>query len=139
TRGDALERLASADLAVFDKTGTLTTGTASVESIETFGGLVDARARGIAAALESVSSHPAARAIAAAGAGAPDATTRVAETPGGGVAGDVGGDAWRIGAPAFAAAGGAALPVEAIAAIELAEKDGLLPVVLADGLGRGAV
>ena len=138
TRADALERLAAADLAVFDKTGTLTAGTAAVERVEAFGGLEKARARSIAAALESVSAHPAGRAIAATEGAAPAAAVRAAETAGAGVAGEVGGEAWRIGAPAFAAAG-AALPAEALAAIERAESDGLLPVVLADGRGCGAL
>src|SRR5262249_30215669 len=54
------------------------------------------------------------------------------------VEGEVGGASWRIGTPGFAA-DGAALPAEAVAAIERADADGLLPVVLADGRGRGAV
>jgi Cu2+-exporting ATPase len=138
TRAGALERLAAADLAVFDKTGTLTTGTAAVERVETFGGLDEARARRIAAALESVSEHPAARAIAAAHAGEPALAVRAAEAAGAGVEGEVGGEAWRIGTPEFAAAA-AALPAEAAAAIGRADGDGLLPVLLADRRGRGAV
>ena len=140
TRADALERLAAANVAALDKTGTLTEGTSSLERVEAFGGLERAGALRIAAMLETGSAHPAARAIAALGAGLPDAAVRATETAGGGVAGKVGDEAWRIGTPEFAAAG-AALPAEALEAVERARGEGLLPVVLADGdgLGRGAV
>ncbi len=138
TRGDALERLAAADVAVFDKTGTLTAGTSSLERVDAFGGLTKAEALRIAAALETVSTHPAARAIAAAHSGAPATAVRAAEPAGEGIAGDVDGERWRIGTPEFASAG-AELPADAIAAIDRARDDGLLPVVLEDAHGRGAV
>jgi P-type Cu2+ transporter len=65
TRGRALEQLARADRIVFDKTGTLTRGEARLEAVT----LLSARARreqclAIAAALESRSGHPLARAFA---------------------------------------------------------------------------
>ena len=138
TRADALERLAAANVAALDKTGTLTEGTSSLEHAEPFGGLERSEALRIAAVLETASAHPAARAIAALGAEGCEAALGATEAAVGGVAGMVGDAAWRIGSPDFAAAG-AVLPAEAMAAVERARGEGLLPVVLADGLGRGAV
>ncbi len=58
--GAALEKLAEVDTAVFDKTGTLTLGTPHISSIEG-GGDTD---HALASLLASLSSHPAAKAVA---------------------------------------------------------------------------
>ncbi len=65
TRGDALEALAGTDIVVFDKTGTLTRGMPAIEGVQLnpLGGVDEARARAIAAALEAHSAHPLARAF----------------------------------------------------------------------------
>jgi len=61
--GGAVERLADVDVVALDKTGTLTTGELSVERIESFPPGREVEALGMAAALESKSQHPIARAI----------------------------------------------------------------------------
>jgi Cu2+-exporting ATPase len=66
TRGDALEHLAEADVALFDKTGTLTAGRPIIDSVRVNPDRQDfspADARALAAALEAHSSHPLARAF----------------------------------------------------------------------------
>ncbi|MDI7507179.1 HAD-IC family P-type ATPase, partial [Cronobacter dublinensis] len=60
---DALQRASDVDTLVFDKTGTLTEGKPQVAAIATTGGLSEAGALALAAALEQGSSHPLARAI----------------------------------------------------------------------------
>ena len=137
-RAGALERLASADTAVFDKTGTLTTGAPALSWVAPFGGLDSGRALRRAAVLEAGSAHPAARALVAAGGSPGPAPGEAAEeTPGGGVAGRVDGSRWWIGSPEFAFGGA---PEEAAAsALARANAAGLLPIVLSDRSGRGAV
>jgi Cu+-exporting ATPase len=61
--GDALERLASVKSIFFDKTGTLTRGTPALASCRVAPGESEDRALASAAALETVSDHPLARAI----------------------------------------------------------------------------
>jgi len=63
-RGRALERLASADCILFDKTGTLTRGEPRLEEVNLLDGrLSRERCLALAAALESHSGHPLARAF----------------------------------------------------------------------------
>lgn len=64
-RGTALEVAAKLDAVVFDKTGTLTRGEPRLTAIRTLGGLDDSAALALAAALESGSDHPLARALVA--------------------------------------------------------------------------
>jgi Cu2+-exporting ATPase len=64
-RSRALERLARADCMVFDKTGTLTLGTPRLDEVVLLGSRVSAeRCLELAAALESRTAHPLARAFA---------------------------------------------------------------------------
>ena len=63
--GEALQRMRQLDAIVFDKTGTLTHGKPEVVNIETLQG-TEAENLALAAALESASEHPLARAIVAA-------------------------------------------------------------------------
>ena len=89
--GGALERLAGVTSVVFDKTGTLTTGRMWVRGACVSPGDVAA-----AAALASLSRHPAARAVASYGeSAAPVADFR--EYPGLGIEGCVGGVQYRLG------------------------------------------
>jgi Cu2+-exporting ATPase len=65
TRGRALERLAVADRIVFDKTGTLTRGEPRLDEVISLDGRVSgSRSLQLAAALESHTGHPLARAFA---------------------------------------------------------------------------
>jgi Cd2+/Zn2+-exporting ATPase len=61
--GAAVERLADVDVVALDKTGTLTTGELTVERIESFPTGREREVLEMAAALESKSQHPIARAI----------------------------------------------------------------------------
>lgn len=107
--GDALERLAEVDVAVFDKTGTLTTGRPRLATEAAPDAL--AAAAGLAAG----SAHPYARALAEAAEAAglaPTPVSGLAERPGAGMEGEIGGQAARLGSAAFTGApddGGAAI------------------------------
>jgi Cu+-exporting ATPase len=59
----AIEALRGIDTLVVDKTGTLTEGKPSLQAVEPLGGIEEARALALAAALERPSEHPLARAI----------------------------------------------------------------------------
>ena len=88
--GEPLERLASVDTVVFDKTGTLTQGTPKVVEVAIAAGQDRALTLRLAAALESRSEHPLAKAVVAfAGAGADPAAAvdEVRAIPGKGVRG----------------------------------------------------
>jgi Cu2+-exporting ATPase len=105
--GDAMERLAQADMVVFDKTGTLTLPEASIANIDAIHPAVLARAGRLALS----SSHPLASVVArAAGAVTPFATAR--ELPGEGVKACDHGHVLRLGSAAFC---GAEAEVEALA------------------------
>lgn len=94
--GDALERLAEADMVVFDKTGTLTLPEPELLNASEVG--VDALLA--AAALAAASRHPLAQAISrAAGSPAPLADTQ--EYRGAGLAGVVDGEEMRLGSADF--------------------------------------
>jgi Cu2+-exporting ATPase len=95
--GSALERLAEIDYAAFDKTGTLTSGDMTV-----IGGDCDIETLKLAGALAAQSRHPLAQALSKhAGAGPALDVSGVDETPGGGIAGTVAGQAVRVGSFAF--------------------------------------
>ncbi|HEY9112542.1 MAG TPA: heavy metal translocating P-type ATPase [Rhodanobacteraceae bacterium] len=61
----AIEALREVDTLVVDKTGTLTEGRPALEAVHALAGFDEARALGLAAALERPSEHPLARAIVA--------------------------------------------------------------------------
>jgi Cu2+-exporting ATPase len=92
---DALERLATPGTMFVDKTGTLTQGRLAVTS---WHGDIDARA--LAAAVETGSAHPIARALAAC-AEPTSIATNIREDLGRGIRGTVGGRTVVIGAPAW--------------------------------------
>jgi Cu2+-exporting ATPase len=135
-RPEALEALASCDVAVFDKTGTLTEDRLRLLQVDALpagqedphgGGaaLPETELRARAAALAEASLHPVARAIAAAGAaaaGAPHGTLAdIQEHPGQGLEGrDGDGRVWRLGRAAFAAPGADTLPLPLISGVSTA-------------------
>ncbi len=100
-----LETLQRATHIVFDKTGTLTEGKPVLQAVSPFGELDDARCRQIAAALEAGSAHPLALALRS-GASDTIVANNLRTVPGCGVAGDIDGIPYRLGAPAFAGASG---------------------------------
>lgn len=104
---DAIERLARATHVLWDKTGTLTRGLVRIEEILPLGELTAQQSLALAAALESLSEHPIARAFLASGAAAgPASGARV--FAGEGLEGHIEGQRLRIGTQAFAAALGGA-------------------------------
>ncbi len=88
--GDALERLARADLVVFDKTGTLTERCARVSGVASVPDVPEDRVLAMASAVETESEHPIALAICGA-APAPARAQDVEILPGAGVSGTVDG------------------------------------------------
>ena len=104
TRADAVEGLAQVDTLVLDKTGTVTAGTPELLEVETRPGLARTDALAIAAALEAESRHPLAEALRAAAPSNGNAAVRCAdahEIAGCGIEGQVDGQRWRIGRPAW--------------------------------------
>ncbi|MBI5089912.1 MAG: heavy metal translocating P-type ATPase [Actinobacteria bacterium] len=99
----ALETMRSIDTVVFDKTGTLTSGEHTVTAISAADGLDDDGVLRIAAAVESDSEHPLARAIvrAAESRGAAPRATGFRSMAGRGVAADVEGVTYSVGGPAL--------------------------------------
>lgn len=98
----ALERMRNVDTVLFDKTGTLTKGEPTVTGIETTGRLTPDDVLALAAAAESESEHPIARAIVASarerGARIPSASD-VSSSPAVGVSATVDGRTIRVGGP----------------------------------------
>lgn len=101
TRSQAIESLAGATCFVFDKTGTLTAGQPVMREVGVLRGTREA-ALALAAALESSSEHPLARAFGKAEAAAP-LVSDVRNFPGQGVEGTVHGRRLRIGNADFVA------------------------------------
>lgn len=131
TRGHALESLAQVSHVLFDKTGTLTRGILQLTDVQLLDpGRADReRCLALAAALESGSEHPVARALSAHGA----KTLRVDELtalPGQGMQGELEGRRYRIGNPdyvgelcgAAASAAGASDATQVL----LGDEDGIL-------------
>jgi Cu2+-exporting ATPase len=124
---DVLERLARPGRMWLDKTGTLTEGRVALVGWEG-----DEAARGLAAAVETHSSHPIARALVSALAGADNRPAAgVVETPGGGVAGRVGSHDVLVGSIAFVSGRAGPVPVGLARRIEEVTAEGLTPVLVA--------
>jgi Cu2+-exporting ATPase len=140
TRLSGIERLAAADTAVFDKTGTLTLPTPRLEAVHGASGLDARQAMAIAAALESGSTHPIARSLAAETPAVPfpAATDTAADEGGRGVAGTLDGTRWRIGSPDYAT-DGKGLSGELAGRLREARARGHLVAVLSDGGERAAL
>mgnify|MGYP001025988364 FL=1 len=110
TRGHALETLARMSDLVFDKTGTLTRGQLSLRQVLPAAGRDEAEARAIAAALETGSEHPIARALRE-GAASGMKVEQIRNLPGQGVEAVIGGIRHRLGTPSFVAACCPAAPI----------------------------
>lgn len=99
SRGHVLESFATATHIIFDKTGTLTEGNLNIEEVRSVSTLSSQHLLSVAAALESRSEHPIARAFRAHAAGAAaDVQVHVGQ----GLSGRVDGTLYRIGRPEFA-------------------------------------
>jgi heavy metal translocating P-type ATPase len=118
--GGALERLSRANVALFDKTGTLTTGLPRMTGVEVLEGFAAAAVLHVAASLEQISQHAVAVAITAAGAAASALTIPidVAETPGSGLVGLIGGRRVMVGGAGLLRANGITPPDEGSAATQ---------------------
>ncbi len=104
TNGNAIEALSRADRIIFDKTGTLTRGSPAISSVFVLDPAYTAHdCKRIAAALESASSHPLARAFALEEE-LPRVTDQHVEV-GQGVSGKIDGRSWRLGSADFVGAG----------------------------------
>ena len=127
--GAALEALASVRGVALDKTGTLTRNRPAVVDVATVPHVSRQRVLHLAAALESRSEHPLARAILAAVDGVNPATD-VEAVPGAGLTGCVDGRPARLGRPGWLAAGSLAGDVERMqtagATAVLVEDDGVV-------------
>ncbi|HEX9226637.1 MAG TPA: heavy metal translocating P-type ATPase [Arthrobacter sp.] len=121
----ALERMRTVDVVLFDKTGTLTKGEPELKDIASVGGTDRDGLLALAAAAESDSEHPMARAIVAAarerGLAVPQASDFTSLT-GRGVHATVGGRTVRVGGPALLREVGAEEP-EDLAATTAAWRD----------------
>jgi Cu2+-exporting ATPase len=105
TRGHALETLAQVSHVLFDKTGTLTRGMLQLAQTALYAPerADEARCLQIAAALESGSEHPVAKALIAHADDVPEVSD-LAALPGQGMEGEIGGQRYRIGNPSYVAA-----------------------------------
>jgi P-type Cu+ transporter len=116
----ALEGAQSIDILVFDKTGTLTRGEPEVTDVLPVSGTGDSELLSVAAALESRSEHPLARAILRRR--PPLAAATAFRAHGGrGVSGIVEGMEARLGSPEFIGAG-AALPGKSVVGVKRGER-----------------
>jgi Cu+-exporting ATPase len=110
---EAIETAEKIDTLVMDKTGTLTAGKPRVTRLITATDFPESEVLTAAAALESLSEHPLARAIldrAQEANPSPPAVTEFQSTTGGGVSGKLHGQVWHIGSPGFLKSRGATLP-----------------------------
>jgi Cu2+-exporting ATPase len=104
TNGNAIEALSRATVVMFDKTGTLTRGLPRIQSVVVLDeSMTEYDCRLIAAALETASSHPLARAFATS-ASLPRVSQQHVEV-GQGVSGIIDGRRWRLGSANFAGGG----------------------------------
>ena len=140
--GEALERMGGVTVACLDKTGTLTTGSLEVSSVESFGDCGRGEVLALAAAAESSSEHPLARAIVAAvgSAGSEADASSFAMAPGRGVAATVGGRRVLCGTAEWLAANGVGLSAAETRAADKPRSEGRAVVfVAADGRALGLV
>ena len=135
----SLESMRTVDTVLFDKTGTLTKGTPAVTAIEPAGDITPDELLTLAAAAESDSEHPLARAIVNAAKEKQlrlPAATDFTSSPAVGVRAQVGGRAVQVGGPyLLEQAGGSELP----AADEWRKEGAIILHVLIDGQVAGAL
>ena len=135
---EILESTRRVDTVVLDKTGTVTTGEMTLQSVHVADGEDENVVRAVAAALESGSEHPIARAIA----GSTQSMTveEFTSLDGLGVQGVVGGRAAVIGRRSLLADWSMPLPSELADAFETNERQGRTAVALGwDGRARGVL
>ncbi|MFY2790410.1 heavy metal translocating P-type ATPase [Rhodococcus sp. MALMAid1271] len=135
---EILESTRRVDTVVLDKTGTVTTGQMTLHSVRVADGENEDTVRAVAAALESGSEHPIARAIAAS---TPSkAVEDFTSLDGLGVQGVVDGRTAVIGRRSLLADRSMPLPVELADAFDAAERQGRTAVALGwDGKARGVL
>ena len=122
----AIETTEKIDTLVMDKTGTLTAGHPEVTGFKPAPGAREEDVLAAAAALESNSEHPLAKAViaraGAAGLSLP-AVSDFQSTTGGGVSGKIGGDTWLVGKQGFLESAGVSLPAELLEAADAFQRD----------------
>jgi Cu2+-exporting ATPase len=131
TNGDAIEVLARATHIVFDKTGTLTVGQPEVLGIAVYDeNRSEKECLAVAAALETASTHPIARAFRkhATGLRAREARVQVGK----GVEGIINGQRWRIGTEAFVGGPAQEIADENGTQVLLANDDGVVAAFAID-------
>ncbi|OZF34132.1 copper-translocating P-type ATPase [Rhodococcus sp. 14-2496-1d] len=135
---EILESTRRIDTVVLDKTGTVTTGEMTLQSVHVADGEDETEVRAVAAALESGSEHPIARAIA--GSTRSMAVEEFTSLDGLGVQGVVDGRAGVLGRRSLLADWSMPLPTELADAFEAAERQGRTAVALGwDGRARGVL
>jgi heavy metal translocating P-type ATPase len=140
--GDAIERLARAQILFFDKTGTLTSGRARLVSIESSPGIEPELVLQLAASLAQASAHVVAEALTVAARErglSLVAPSQVTECPGAGVIGTVDGKVVVIGSFAHAVARARAAPWSAAVLRHLGHEGGSAVFVDVDGVMVGAL
>ncbi|MET8039413.1 heavy metal translocating P-type ATPase [Micromonospora sp. NPDC005215] len=114
----ALERMRTVGAVLFDKTGTLTRGEHVVTDVVAAPGVERDELLRIAAAVESDSEHPLARAVvAAAGPAGPAPAAGFRSLPGRGVRATVGDSEYAVGGPGLLREWGVSLPADLAAAV----------------------
>jgi Cu+-exporting ATPase len=137
---EVLESTRRVDTVVLDKTGTVTTGRMALVDVVAADGEGADVVRRIAAAVESRSEHPIARAVAAGHDGVLPEVTAFANVEGLGVRGTVEGHEVLLGRPRLLEEHGLALDEALLSAVELAQAQGRTPVVVGwDGRARGVL
>lgn len=135
---EMLESTRRIDTVVLDKTGTVTTGEMTLHSVHVADGEDENTVREVAAALESSSEHPIARAIA--GGALSRSVEEFASLEGLGVQGVVEGRAAVIGRRSLLADWSMPLPPELAGAFDDAERQGRTAVAIGwDGKARGVL
>jgi len=135
----ALERMRTVDVVLFDKTGTLTRGAHQVAGVAS-GELTDDALLSLAAAVESDSEHPLARAIVAAGGSNSHEVSDFESQSGRGVSATVDGVRTAVGGPAMLRESRAHVPEEVESATrEWVERGAAVLYVLRDDRVIGAL
>ncbi|MDR3381832.1 heavy metal translocating P-type ATPase [Cupriavidus basilensis] len=140
--GGALERLAQCHVLFFDKTGTLTTGQARVSAIEAAPGHAQDEVLRLAASLAQASVHASSRALVAAARERGLALAlpgEVAEDPGAGLRGTIGGHMVTIGSLAHVARATAPTPWSAAWVRRMGHEGAAAVFLGVDGAMRGAL
>ncbi len=131
TNGDAVEAMSRATHVVFDKTGTLTRGLPQIAETRVFVDGADAATlTNIAAAIESASTHPLARAFGAVD--TPFSAVDVETVVGQGIAGTVDGKRYRLGQSEYVAPGSARTDADDRPTVYIGDGESLLGVFVLD-------